>query len=222
MALCSSCSAPLPASTCRCSYCGTRNDMDFAGVDRFTIAREQSRRQCPDCAIPLQTVRVDTGAGLFAIERCERCYGLFFDVGEVQAFLEASVAPAFSINLREIATINEDRAATSRPVRYIKCPECGVLMNRVNFSAMSGVVVDQCKEHGMWLDNGELVHLMEWKKSGGQLLAQKKKDAQQHELQREYHRPASSSCPGMNCPEPSTAGDLLGVACTVLLETLCS
>ena len=173
MALCSNCSAPLPANDCRCSYCGTRNDMDFAAVDRFTVAREPSRRQCPDCEIPLQTVRVDTGAGLFAIERCERCYGLFFDVGEVQAFLDASVSPAFSVNLREIVRINEDRGSTlNRPVRYIKCPECGELMNRVNYGAMSGVVIDQCKEHGVWLDNGELVHLMEWKKANGKCTSQ--------------------------------------------------
>ena len=132
-------------------------------------------------ALPLQTVRVDTGAGLFSIERCERCFGLFFDVGEVQAFLEASVSPAFAVNLSEIANINEERATLNRPIRYMKCPECGVLMNRMNFGAMSGVVVDQCKEHGMWLDNGELVHLMEWKKAGGQLLAQKEKIAQQEQ-----------------------------------------
>lgn len=219
MASCSSCSAPLPADTSRCSYCGTRNDMDFAVVDRFTVARQPSQRHCPDCLIQLQTVRVDTGAGIFAIERCQRCYGLFFDVGEVQAFLEASVAPAFAINLREIATINEDRAGISRPVRYIKCPECGVLMNRVNFAVMSGVVIDQCKEHGIWLDNGELVHLMEWKKSGGQLLARKKQEEQLREAQRESHRPATTFG-GTTCPEQGPGADLIGTACTVLLEAL--
>ena len=216
MALCSSCSAPLPANDCRCSYCGTRNDMDFAAVDRYTVAREPSRRMCPDCEIPLQTVRVDTGAGVFAIERCERCYGLFFDVGEVQAFLDASVAPAFAVNLREIALINQERGAV-RPVRYIKCPECGTLMNRVNYGTRSGVVVDQCKDHGMWLDNGELVHLMEWKKAGGQLQAQKEKVEERE--RREYVRPVPDY-PMSGCPETSTTGDLLATACTVLLETL--
>ena len=216
MALCSSCSAPLPADTCLCSYCGARNDMDFSAVDRFTVAREPSRRQCPDCAIQLQTIRVDTGAGLFAIERCERCYGLFFDVGEIPAFLEASVSPAFSVNLREIAAINEERASTRRPVRYINCPECGVMMNRVNYGSMSGVVVDQCKGHGVWLDNGELVHLMEWKKAGGQLLAQQKISQQEHP---DYHRPVPSY-PGTGYPEPSSAGDPLSTACSVLLDTL--
>jgi Zn-finger nucleic acid-binding protein len=42
-------------------------------------------------------------------------------------------------------------------------------MNRVNFGYRSGVVVDQCRKHGIWLDSGEITHLMEWKKAGGQL-----------------------------------------------------
>jgi Zn-finger nucleic acid-binding protein len=29
--------------------------------------------------------------------------------------------------------------------------------------------------HGVWLDNGEITHLMEWKKAGGQMLHEKKK-----------------------------------------------
>ncbi|MBI1922509.1 MAG: zf-TFIIB domain-containing protein [Geobacter sp.] len=216
MALCSSCSAPLPVNVCLCSYCGTRNDMNFT-ADRFSVSRDTSRRVCPDCTIALQTVRVNTGAGVFAIDRCERCYGLFFDMGEAQAFLEASVTPAFAVNFREIATINEERGSAVRQVRYIKCPECGVLMNRINFGARSGVVVDQCKDHGVWLDNGELVHLMEWKKAGGQLLDQKERVEQQR--QREYIRPVPSY-PMSGYPETSPAGDLLATACTVLLDTL--
>ncbi len=219
MAQCINCSAPLPADTCRCSYCGTRNDMDFSAVNRFTFDHQPSRRQCPDCSIPLQTVRLDSGGGIFAIERCERCFGLFFDVGEVQAFLEASTSPAFSINIREIANINEERAKRERQVRYKQCPECGVLMNRVNFAAMSGVVVDQCKVHGMWLDNGELIHLMEWKKSGGQLLAEKKEKM----AQQERHRESQQSVPryyGGDYPEESSSNDVISRVCSILLDSL--
>jgi Zn-finger nucleic acid-binding protein len=47
-------------------------------------------------------------------------------------------------------------------------------MNRINFGAQSGVIVDKCKEHGVWLDGGELRQLMEWIKAGGQILHQQK------------------------------------------------
>jgi len=218
MPQCSSCSAPLPADTCKCGYCGTRNDMDFAAVNRFTFDRP-SRRQCPDCDIALQTVRLDTGGGVFSIERCQQCFGLFFDVGEVQAFLEASVSPAFAINLKEIANINDERVRVNQPIRYKKCPQCGVLMNRVNFAAMSGVVVDQCKEHGMWLDNGELIHLMEWKKAGGQLLAERKGKMVLQERQKEQsrHIPYYSGSPE---PVEGTAVDLVSTVCTILMDSI--
>ena len=37
---------------------------------------------------------------------------------------------------------NEDK------VRYLPCPECRKLMNRVNFAGYSNVIVDVCKSHG--------------------------------------------------------------------------
>jgi Zn-finger nucleic acid-binding protein len=40
-------------------------------------------------------------------------------------------------------------------------------MSRVNFGYRSGVVIDRCTNHGIWLDSGEITHLMEWKKAGG-------------------------------------------------------
>jgi Zn-finger nucleic acid-binding protein len=194
--------------------------MDFAAVNRFAIDCQPSRRICPDCGITLQTVRIDTGGGVFAIERCEQCFGLFFDVGEVQAFLDASVSPAFTINLHEITNINEERGRIKEPIRYKKCPECGVLMNRVNYAAMSGVVTDQCKDHGVWLDNGELVHLMEWRKAGGQLLAERKEKQAREERKREIQQVHVPYYSGAGGAVESTTGDLVSTACTILLESL--
>jgi Zn-finger nucleic acid-binding protein len=50
-------------------------------------------------------------------------------------------------------------------------------------------VIDQCKVHGVWLDGGEITHLLEWKKAGGQILADKK----QQEREQKRRRPASPS-----------------------------
>ena len=221
MPRCSSCSAPLPADTSRCSYCGTRNDMDVLTIDRFAVSRQgSSRRQCPDCRIPLQTIRLSTD-GAFAIERCDTCFGLFFDPGELQAFLAASVSPTFQINTREIVNINRERASQDRQVRYIPCPECGILMNRVNFGYRSGVVMDQCRKHGVWLDNGELTHLMEWKKAGGQLLA----DQKDQQSDRQKTRPAAVSTPFAGCRaesglEEKPAGDLLTTILSFFSKTI--
>jgi len=51
-------------------------------------------------------------------------------------------------------------------VRYRKCPSCGEPMLRRNFHGSSGVVVDVCGPHGIWLDRGELATLIEFASTG--------------------------------------------------------
>ena len=52
-------------------------------------------------------------------------------------------------------------------VRYVPCPECNELMNRVNFARCSGVVVDVCKGHGTWFDRNELQQIIDFIRGGG-------------------------------------------------------
>jgi Zn-finger nucleic acid-binding protein len=97
--------------------------------------------------------------------------GLFFDNNELEALLELSVSNVFRIDRKRLDTINSEtyHRETSQ-AHYIKCPVCREFMGRRNFGAKSGVIVDRCSTHGVWLDGGELKRLLEWKKAGGQLL----------------------------------------------------
>lgn len=167
MAICKSCSAPLSANTNLCHYCGVRNDVDLQSQQDYTVVG-QSERICPVCDIPLQTIDLKLNGHLY-IEHCSHCFGLFFDPGEIETVLENSVGNVFSINWQLLDNINQERYPADHKVKYVKCPVCQVLMNRVNFGYRSGVVVDQCSKHGIWLDSGEITHLLEWKKAGGQL-----------------------------------------------------
>ncbi|WP_305906645.1 zf-TFIIB domain-containing protein [Methylomarinum sp. Ch1-1] len=168
MARCKSCSAPLLANTTLCRYCGVRNDIDLHGRHQYSLHSSQSKRLCPECNEHLQTIDLNLN-GPFLIERCEQCFGLFFDPGEVEILLESSVSNVFDINHQLLHNINKDRYR-DKQVKYLKCPDCQILMNRVNFGHRSGVVIDRCKKHGVWLESGEITHLMEWKKAGGQIL----------------------------------------------------
>ena len=174
MARCKSCSAPLPANINRCTYCNVRNDVDLHGKHKYSISTKHSDRICPHCDKPLQTVKLELN-GAFYIERCKTCFGLFFDPGEIETLLESSVSNVFDINLKLIKNINRDRYKKDQKVKYVKCPVCRILMNRVNFGQRSGVIIDQCREHGIWVDSGEITHLMEWKKAGGELLDEQEK-----------------------------------------------
>jgi Zn-finger nucleic acid-binding protein len=158
-----------------CEYCGSRNDIDLKGVHYYTTHVSESERICPRCGIALETIDLKID-GRFLIERCVQCLGLFFDPGELEALLQATVSNVFTINRSQLDSINATMRANDYGVTYIKCPVCAKLMNRVNFGAKSGVIVDLCKEHGVWLDGGELRHLFEWVKAGGKLLDQEKQE----------------------------------------------
>ncbi len=192
MESCANCAAPLPANSQVCRYCGVRNDMDLLGQHAVSVGDAGVRRQCPNCEIGLQTVALGR-EGTLHIERCSECFGLFFDPGELEVLLNDSVAPVADFNLPLLQSINRERYQADRPVKYLKCPVCQVLMNRILYGYRSGVVVNRCQSHGVWLDNGQVSHLLEWKKAGGQLLDRKKTTERQAKARTETAKPAFRS-----------------------------
>jgi len=169
-------------------------------VNYNTTHVSDSERICPRCAIRLETIDLKID-GRFLIERCGQCLGLFFDPGELEAVLQATVANVFTVNNSQMDSINATMRAKEYGVTYIKCPVCTTLMNRVNFGAKSGVVVNRCKEDGVWLDGGDLRHLFEWMKAGGKLLdqerqEQQKKDEAAQQLERRQAYTASGGNSG--------------------------
>jgi Zn-finger nucleic acid-binding protein len=214
VARCTSCSAPLPANTNRCLYCNTRSDVDLHAKHPYKVEKLLSKRICPNCDKALQTIRLKTPEPL-AIERCQSCFGLFFDKGEIELIMQSSVSNVFDINHEHIDNINKDRYHKPQKIRYVKCPECRRHMNRVNFGQRSGVVVDQCIVHGIWLDSGELTHLLEWKKAGGQLLHQE--HAVEMEKQKQHKQ---NVLPNAVTDYSNTSGSFNSVLETDLIETV--
>jgi Zn-finger nucleic acid-binding protein len=166
---CTSCGAALPASSLVCRFCGTRNAVDLRNLSASTASPPQVPRRCPECRADMASVNVGHRRRFF-IEQCARCHGLFFDTNELQALLDDAVAPSYEIDLPLLTTLQRESPVARRESTYVSCPVCGDLMNRVNFGRRSGVVVDQCRRHGAWLEGGELRRLLEWKKAGGQVL----------------------------------------------------
>ena len=182
MARCSNCNATLAPGSLLCGYCGNRTDIDLKGIHYYTTHENDTPRVCPRCNIKLKTLDLKLH-GRFLIDRCEKCMGIFFDPGELEALLEATVTHVAGIDRAGLEAINEKREPNQYPITYIKCPVCEQLMHRVNFGVKSGVIVDRCKEHGVWLDGGELRQLLEWMKLGGQLLEQERQQQQRKEAE---------------------------------------
>jgi len=136
----------------------------------------------------MATIDLSTSLGPFLIERCSVCYGLFFDPGELEQLLDQGVSGAFVIDYAMLDKLAAEQRGRRETVKYISCPVCGKLMNRINYGTRSGVVIDRCREHGVWLDAGELKRLLEWTKAGGQLfhhqVAEERKKIEEQQAKR--------------------------------------
>ncbi len=168
MASCTHCGAFLPPASAKCAFCGGRSDIDLKAIHPNTVDAPADPRHCPRCRTPLQTLDLRVG-GKFLIERCPDCLGLFFDPNELDALLDASLANVFEIDFSRLQEMQELKRHDEYPLGYIPCPVCGRLMNRINYGTRSGVIIDRCRDHGLWLDGGELRRIQEWAKAGGRI-----------------------------------------------------
>lgn len=182
MAKCSSCGAPVPSNQVVCAYCGTRNSVDLQQACQEVPGET---RICPICKVSMKTLNVG-GSEPFLIEKCETCHGLFFDPGELDALLDKEVGTITEVDYQRLTALTEH--AVRQPVEYRNCPVCDRMMNRVNFGNRSGVVVDRCRDHGVFLDAGELRQLIDWRKAGGQCLHDKAKEQAARRKEKEQIR----------------------------------
>src|SRR4029077_14700220 len=88
------------------------------------------------------------------------------------------------------ATITASPVTAESKVSYVPCPECHLLMNRANFARCSGVVIDLCKQHGVWFDRDELSRIIEFIQAGGLDAARAKEKAQLEEERRRLEQAA--------------------------------
>ena len=211
---CPMCGAAAATDAATCNYCGARLatvacascfGMMFRGSKHCprcgALAAQRADaelavRKCPRCRIDMNSITL----GTTAIRECERCLGLWVDV------------PAFE----KICADREQQAAVlgaaspepTKPVqdtdkvRYVPCPECKQLMNRINFARCSGVVVDVCKGHGTWFDRDELSRIVEFIRGGGLDAARAREKAALEEERRQLE----------SLTRPERGSSLIGIA----------
>lgn len=60
-------------------------------------------------------------------------------------------------------------------------------MNRRNYARRSGVIIDACKDHGIWFDADELPRILAWVRAGGKAEAeQQEADETARQEQRDF------------------------------------
>ncbi len=108
--------------------------------------------ECPNCRRALHAIEM--GEEQVQVDACTGCSGVWVERGELDQLVRRPFIrrPDLQAIGRQVAAL---RLAPD-PVVYRPCPACHSMMNRRNFARLSGVIIDECVRHGLWLDRGEL------------------------------------------------------------------
>ena len=141
---------------------------EFSGGDPYRGAELPPKKKdsvasltCPACE---GVMEIEDQRGI-EIHRCGACDGLWLDPGELDDLVDAPPAAA-----PDVAQIREEMRKVAPPVgevRYRMCPRCGDPMNRQNYGSHSGVVIDECRRHGLYLDAHEFEAIETFIRMGG-------------------------------------------------------
>ncbi|MGF1469629.1 MAG: zf-TFIIB domain-containing protein [Sandaracinaceae bacterium] len=175
---CPSCGAFLERGARSCAYCEVELAsvrcwrcfaLSFAGAPHCSACGAvlegegnlgATDHACPACDDGTHLHRVQVGA--FRIEECLRCTGVWVAPDTLERLTrsrEEEAGAAVAPPGRETRPLE--------PVRYRKCPACRKVMHRQNFGRCSGVIVDVCREDGVFFDADELTHVLEFVARGG-------------------------------------------------------
>lgn len=176
---CPRCFAMMFVGSLHCSRCGAK-------VESAESIQAEARR-CPRCRVEMEAIAVGTAQ----LRECARCDGMWVDVDSFERIInereeQSGLLGAATHEVRKQAGgSHSGGGAEPNKVRYVPCPECNQLMNRVNFAHCSGVVVDVCKGHGTWFDRDELQQIVEFIRAGG---LDEARAREKHELEEEREK----------------------------------
>jgi len=151
---CPSCFGMMFVGSKFCSHCG-------APASR-AVAEDATPKPCPRCRVPMKAVTI----GAADLRECPKCEGLWADKDTLQQICIDREKQAAILGMPTV--LGTDLIGNiEQNIRYLPCPICRTLMNRVNFSRCSGVIVDVCARHGTWFDKDELRRIVEFIRAGG-------------------------------------------------------
>jgi Zn-finger nucleic acid-binding protein len=177
---CGSCGAGVEPDAAGCSYCGSDivrdpDELSLICPECFARCAEDSRfciacgigfrpeplrldgheLPCPVCSV-LMPPRQIRGV---ALNECLTCHGLWAPGDSFDMLVSRAIRARQNAEPAELHVL-KPRVTGSNPagqsVQYRKCPECDGYMQRRNYRKKSGVIIDSCPSHGIWLDADEL------------------------------------------------------------------
>jgi Zn-finger nucleic acid-binding protein len=127
-----------------------------AGAQESRVASHR-RGQCPRGHGPLQAATLLNRT----VAHCKSCKGLWLTHSVFREFLAMQARGALEGRKSPPAkAVSLPR--TSMVSARAFCPECGAAMTRRVYGDFSGILIDVCERHGVWLDDNELRAIMRY------------------------------------------------------------
>lgn len=122
--------------------------------------------KCVTCSSNLVT---DSIEGV-KVDACESCGGCWLDSGELKQIVDIREKTFSPEEVSLVRGISEQVFhGREEKQKEHACPKCDQLMDRFNYAATTGILLDKCSEHGIWFDKDELEHVQicveEWEKT---------------------------------------------------------
>jgi Zn-finger nucleic acid-binding protein len=173
---CPYCSAKISEAdrrqTTLCPGCYTRIDDDSKhcrscgiNIEPQALAPLPADRGCPRCKGQLRTRALEHAE----VIECGECLGIWLTPKTFDRTLLEAERKSF-LSALSLTEAPKPTARNVEAVGYIPCLNCGELMNRRQYryaERSSGVVIDACRHHGVWLDHEELERIMSFIRAGG-------------------------------------------------------
>ncbi|MBE9607807.1 hypothetical protein [Chitinilyticum piscinae] len=162
---CSECGSVLPLDSPCCAYCGTLHAVDLPALGEYRVLRKQSGMFCPAGHGELEQWLFALGNGITAA-RCPQCFGMFMRRNAVDGMLYRMSEQVILMQRGRLERIRRHMIPQGQTQRR-PCPVCQRLLVQSDYMETCPVQLETCAHHGVWLDNGELTLLAEWREAGG-------------------------------------------------------
>lgn len=135
-----------------CSHCGAKV------VAAETVSADKPGN-CPRCRGDLSVLQIEETR----LKECAKCGGIWSAVETFENICADREKQSAVLGFAG----NRTHLSSPAKISYVPCPDCGQLMNRSNFARSSGVIIDLCKQHGVWFDAEELPKIIAFIRKGG-------------------------------------------------------
>jgi Zn-finger nucleic acid-binding protein len=154
-----------------CDHCG-------AIAAPIEVDLDEAAGDCPRCRVAMERNKIAETS----LRSCTKCDGVWLQATAFETICADRERQSAVLGFLDKRTL---RGTPMTKINYIPCPDCGELMNRNNFARASGVIVDICKQHGVWFDADELPSIIGFIKKGGMELARQR---ERNEIDQERSR----------------------------------